>query len=1641
MLKNSKILLLCFALFCISSTQLKAQTLPPSSYNYGEVIQKSMFFYEAQRSGPLPADNRVHWRGDSGLNDGSDVGVDLTGGWHDAGDKVKFGFPMAFSATILAWSGIVDQTAYESIDQWEYLQDNLRWVNDYFIKCHIRNADGSTQRFYGQVGNGTLDHNFWGPAEIMQMARPAYYVDTNNPGSELTAETAAAMAAASMIFASSDPAYSAELLDHAIALYDFADTYRGKYSDAITDATAFYNSWSGYNDEIVWGAIWLYRATGDMTYLNKAIAEYPNLGAAGNYTWTLAWDDKSFGSYVLMAELTGQNQYMQDAERWLDYWTDGYNGQRITYSPGGQAHLDTWGSLRYASNTAFAALIYSEYIETSNPTKSQTYRDFGITQINYALGDNPNNRSYVVGFGNNPPMNPHHDTAHGSWSDNINEPAQNRHILYGALVGGPGTANDQYVDDRSDYIANEVACDYNAGFTGAVARLVNLYGGTPLADFPQPETYDVCEEYFNEAKLNSSGSTFTEVAIYSTNRSAWPAMMTDAICYRYFFDISEGIAAGYTINDYTTTLNFAPSGSTVSAFQLFENTTYFVEVCLGNEMVYPGGQSAHHAETQLRIALPNDAPAGAWDASNDYSFMTASGGTLTNSWESTIHIPFYNDGVLLCGVMPDGSGANALPMADVTVTPTSGNAPITISFDASNSTDADGDVLTYMWDFGDGNTSTDAMGTYTYSTPGVYTLTLTIDDGNGGTVTETMTITAIDATPQPPTAIIVTDIDNGASPLTVMFDGSNSSDVNADALTYMWDFGDGNTSTDMIVNHTYMAVGSYTATLMVSDGTFTDVATITIDVVNLAPTAAFTASQVFGPPPLMVDFDGTGSSDPNGDNLTYAWDFGDGNTATTATASNTFQNEGVYTVTLTVMDSYGESSTYSSTVNVSLTSCQLTLAYRLPEVAPNNNSVRAHFKIFNQSSDPVNLSEITLRYWYTKEGTTDQNMWVDYAVVGSGNVTTSYAAMASPVSDADHYVEMGFTAGAGTLAGGDDSGEFQLRFSNTDWSNLNDSNDYSYNESYTSYTAWENVTLYCNGNLAWGVEPSGGTTPTNMPPTISFSNPADNATVNTGNITFTVDAADSDGTVASVVFDVNGTSVTATNVGGNTYEINYNAATAGSYTITATATDDDGATSSDMININVVDNNTNTPPTISFTNPANNASLNTGNATLQVNASDSDGNITSVVFDVNGTSVTANNMGNDIYEINYNFTTAGNYTITATATDDDGDTSMATINITVIDNNTNTPPTISFISPMDGETLETGFIVFQVEATDTGGSITDVVFNVNGTDITATSLGGNIYEILFDASTAGTYTIMATANDNEGATSSETITINVAANMPPMVSFVSPMDGETLNTGSITFTVEATDNDGSIASVFFNINGNDIAATNVGGNMYELTLNAGTAGTYTISATATDDDGDTSSETITITVTDNVLTCDVPTNAQESVSGNSVTLTWDDMDAIEYQIAGRRAGGNWILITPNIANSRSFTLAANSYQWTVRSLCSFEWTGWAPVRSFTVTGKNAAAQHGFEGETIEALQLSAFPNPTSDVLNIVAENPLENGVNVEIYNILGEKVWSQKSENATQNTFKVSVADLPKGLYFVKINNGLETAVEPFTTF
>merc|ERR1711970_978104 len=96
-------------------------------YDYNEVIELSLKFYEAQRSGELPADNRISWRGDSALNDGKPEGHDLSGGYYDAGDFVKFGFPMAGSMTVLAWGGVAYKDAYKASGEYDYLKAAVKW--------------------------------------------------------------------------------------------------------------------------------------------------------------------------------------------------------------------------------------------------------------------------------------------------------------------------------------------------------------------------------------------------------------------------------------------------------------------------------------------------------------------------------------------------------------------------------------------------------------------------------------------------------------------------------------------------------------------------------------------------------------------------------------------------------------------------------------------------------------------------------------------------------------------------------------------------------------------------------------------------------------------------------------------------------------------------------------------------------------------------------------------------------------------------------------------------------------------------------------------------------------------------------------------------------------------------------------------------------------------------------------------------------------------------------------------------------------------------------------------------------------------------------------------------------------------------
>jgi hypothetical protein len=620
-----------------------------TTFNYGEALQKAIYFYECQRSGAMPANNRVEWRGNSGMTDGADVGKDLTGGWYDAGDHVKFQLPMAFSTTMLAWGVVENRQAYADAGQLNAILDNIKWATDYFIKAHT-----AANELYIQVGDGSTDHAWWGAPEVMQMARPSAKITASCPGSDAAGETAAAMAAASIALRPTNAAYADTLVTHAKQLYTFADTYRGKYSDCFPGVSGFYNSWSGYNDELVWGAIWLYLATSDASYLTKAESYYANLSNQSqttikSYKWTIAWDDKSYGAYVLLAKITGKQSYHDDAQRWLNWWTVGgtalgADGTKVNYSPGGEAVLDQWGSLRYAANTAFAALVYSDISTVSADLKTR-YRTFAKRQIDYALGNNPLKRSFVVGYGVNPPTHPHHRGSHGSWLDSLTDPPESRHVLYGALVGGPSSPDDSYTDTRTNYTNNEVATDYNAGFTSALARLYKDNGGAPVAGFPAKEARDDDEMYVR-ASVNAMGSDFVEIKTWVVNKSGWPARMGDKLKFRYYFNLDNGAPASAVV----TTFNYNQCNTTTPVAVPVSGTLAYVEVDCTGKKIYPGGQQWWKAEVQFRMRTAGYA----WDNSNDPSFKGV--GTVQGSEPIKVSdIPLYDNGVKVWGNVPGGT--------------------------------------------------------------------------------------------------------------------------------------------------------------------------------------------------------------------------------------------------------------------------------------------------------------------------------------------------------------------------------------------------------------------------------------------------------------------------------------------------------------------------------------------------------------------------------------------------------------------------------------------------------------------------------------------------------------------------------------------------------------------------------------------------------------------------------------------------------------------------------------------------------------------------------------------------------------------------------------------------------------------------
>ncbi|MGW6175025.1 PKD domain-containing protein [Arthrobacter sp. NPDC055138] len=251
-----------------------------------------------------------------------------------------------------------------------------------------------------------------------------------------------------------------------------------------------------------------------------------------------------------------------------------------------------------------------------------------------------------------------------------------------------------------------------------------------------------------------------------------------------------------------------------------------------------------------------------------------------------------------------GGTLNKAPVADFSTVIDGKNAVL----DARASTDADGQIVTYQWDFGDGTTGEGAGIQHLYTEVGTYTVTLTVTDDGGATASKQLAVTT--ARPnQAPTASLTST----ATGLRVTFDAAESADTDGTIASYAWDFGDGGTGTGVNPSHRYTADGEYPVTLTVTDNDGASAAaTVQLVVVNTEPSAAFS----FSTDALDAAFDAGASEDPDGEVSGYAWVFGDGSAGSGTTVSHRYAKAGTYDVVLTVTDDLGASSTLTQSVTV-----------------------------------------------------------------------------------------------------------------------------------------------------------------------------------------------------------------------------------------------------------------------------------------------------------------------------------------------------------------------------------------------------------------------------------------------------------------------------------------------------------------------------------------------------------------------------------------------------------------------------------------------------------------------------------------------------------------------------------------------------
>ncbi len=306
---------------------------------------------------------------------------------------------------------------------------------------------------------------------------------------------------------------------------------------------------------------------------------------------------------------------------------------------------------------------------------------------------------------------------------------------------------------------------------------------------------------------------------------------------------------------------------------------------------------------------------------------------------------------------------NTLPAASWTSTTTS----LTTTFTNTSSTDT---TNVYLWDFGDGNTSTNENSVHTYFGAGSYTVCLTVTNSCG---TDSSCNVVVVGCPVP-----VSSFSTANSGLTATFTNSSTGGT---GVTYLWDFGDGNTSTLSAPTHTYAVDGMYTVCLTATDACGSDSSCALVQVNSCTnPVSSFNLASTGG---ATYNFGNTSTT--TGSNVTYVWDFGDGNNSTLENPTHTYLSNGTFTVTFTVTDSCG---TNSSTQTVTISGVGL-IDLQIDEVVVYPNpSTDVLYVESSRVIQHIEISNITGQQVYSADSNAlEEN--IDISRLANGTYTVS----------------------------------------------------------------------------------------------------------------------------------------------------------------------------------------------------------------------------------------------------------------------------------------------------------------------------------------------------------------------------------------------------------------------------------------------------------------------------------------------------------------------------------------------------------------------------------------------------------------------------------------------------------------------------